>query len=292
MSPTSDDLGRRIEALTEDPNQLDQQPAIYRLQTRNAATIEPQLVNWLWPQWLPFGMLCLYAGYGGIGKSTVALWIAAQCSIGGVLPDGKTAPLINTLIFAAEDSPSHTIIPRLITMGADLCRIEIVTGVGYGDADPDWVRLREHIAAIEQAVAEHDIGLIIIDPVSSFIGDANSDRESDVRAALTPLVAMAERTGCEVLMIRHVSKAGDGSRAASRILGSTAWHDIPRAVWMLADAPEEHQPVTLGRRDTGRGARPGHRQEQPGSQATGADVSPTGRRTVALASARVRRDDR
>lgn len=242
MSPTPEDLEERLRAATEDPRDFDDQPAAFRLLTRNAATIEPQLVDWLWQGWLPFGMLCLYAGYGGIGKSTIALWIVSQCSIGGKMPDGQPAPLLNTLIFASEDSPSHTIIPRLMAMGADLNRIEIVDGAGYNSEDPNWVQLREHIAVIEQAVTDHDIGLIVIDPVSSFIGDANSDRESDVRAALTPLVAMAERTGCAVLMIRHVSKAGDGSRAASRILGSTAWHDMPRTVWMLANAPDEHQP--------------------------------------------------
>jgi hypothetical protein len=117
-----------------------------------------------------------------------------------------------------------------------------VDGIARDDDEPGWVTLRAHLPAIEAAVIQHDIRLVIIDPVSSFIGDANGDKESDVRAGIMPVVAMAERTGAAVLMIRHVSKAGDGARAASRILGSTAWHDVPRAAWMLADAPEEHQP--------------------------------------------------
>ena len=203
------------------------------LQTRRAADVQSREVVWVWEQWLPAGMLGLFAGYGGSGKSTIALQIAAQCSAGGHLPDGKPAPLLNTLIFAAEDSPEHTITPRLMTLGADLGRIHIVDGIPSATSDPSWVQLRAHVAMIEQTVHDLDIGLVIIDPVSSYIGDANSDKESDVRAALTPLVKMAERTGAAVLMIRHVSKSGDGTRAASRILGSTAWHDIPRVAWML-----------------------------------------------------------
>jgi len=227
-------------------------PAI--LQTRRASDIEARAIEWIWKPWLPASMVGLFAGYGGSGKSTVALQIAAQCSKGGVLPDGQPAPILNTLIFAAEDSPEHTIRPRLEGMGADLNRIHVVDGIRQGDGDPGWVRLRAHVAAIEQAVLRCQIGLVIIDPVSSYIGDANGDKESDVRTGITPLVLMAERTGCAVLMIRHVSKAGDGTRAASRILGSTAWHDIPRVAWMLADAPDDHQPEPHedGTRDTRR----------------------------------------
>lgn len=224
------------------------------LQTRRASDIEAREIDWLWKPWLPAGMLTLFAGYGGGGKSTVALSIAAACSTGGRLPDGQAAPQLSTLVFAAEDSPEHTIIPRLTALGANLDRIHVVDGIPQGDGDPGWVQLRAHVAMIEQTVRQLGIGLVILDPVSSFIGDANSDKESDVRAALSPLVKMSERTGCAVLMIRHVSKAGNGERAASRILGSTAWHDLPRVAWMLADAPADHQPEPRedGTRDTRR----------------------------------------
>lgn len=230
------------------------EPAAFRLQTRRASTIEPRDIDWLWKPWLPAGMVGLFAGYGGSGKSTVALSIAAACSHGGILPDGQRAPLSNTLVFAAEDSPEHTIVPRLIALGADLERIHIVEGIARDGDDPGWVTLRNNVPHIEQNVREHEIGLVIVDPVSSFIGDANGDKESDVRAGIMPIVAMADRTGCAVLLIRHVSKAGDGVRAASRILGSTAWHDIPRVAWMLADAPDDHQPEPHedGSRDTRR----------------------------------------
>lgn len=224
------------------------------LQTRKGSDIEPREITWLQRAWLPFGMIGLFAGYGGGGKSTTALHIAAAGSVGGTFPDGQPAPRFNTLYFAAEDSPEHTIVPRLQAMGADLDRIHIVDGIPQAGGDPGWVQLRNHAAAIERTIVALSIGLVIVDPVSSYIGDANSDRESDVRAAIMPLVKVAERTGAAVLLIRHVSKAGDGARAASRILGSTAWHDIPRVVWMLADAPDEHQPEPRedGTRDTRR----------------------------------------
>ena len=239
------DFATRLREATADPvNEDERSPesAGLRLLTRRASEIDPRDIDWLWKPWLPAGMVGVFAGYGGSGKSTVALSIAAAGSTAGTLPDGQTAPLVSTLIFAAEDSPEHTIIPRLIALDADLDRIHVVDGVGRPGDEPGWVTLRNTVPLIEQSVREHAIGLVIIDPVSSFIGDANGDKESDVRSGIMPIVAMAERTGCAVLLIRHVSKAGDGVRAAGRILGSTAWHDIPRVAWMLADAPDEHQP--------------------------------------------------
>lgn len=211
------------------------------LKLRQASEITPREIDWLWERWLPMCMLTLFAGYGGSGKSATALAIAAALTTGGTLPDGSSAPLTNVLILAAEDSPEYTLVPRLIALGANLERVHFVDGVLRDDEVAGWIQLREHIALIEATVRNYSIGLVIIDPVSSYIGDGNSDRESDVRSALMPVVQMAERTGVAVLMIRHVSKGGDNSRAASRILGSTAWHDVPRVAWMLADAPDSHQ---------------------------------------------------
>lgn len=214
------------------------------LKTRVASAITPKAVNWLYPGRIPYGMLSLLAGYGGSGKSTVSLQWATAVSTGGTFPDGTPAPLGNVLYLAAEDSAEHTLIPRLRAMGADLSRIHIADGIRRaGTEDPDWISIREHVGHLEAAITTLGINFLVIDPISSYIGDANADRESDVRAALEPLGAMADRTGCAVLMIRHVSKGGTSTRAASRILGSTAWHDRPRVVMMLGDAPEEHQPA-------------------------------------------------
>jgi hypothetical protein len=214
-----------------------------RLLTRLASEIEPQDVDWLWYRWLARKMIALFAGYGGGGKSTLTLYLAAQFSTGGILPDSTLAPVINILIFAGEDSPEHTIIPRLLSMGADLTRIHIVTGIGISrESDVTWVRADTHAHLIEHHIIEHEIALVIIDPISSYSGDANGDKESDVRAVLMPLVGMAERTNCAILLIRHVSKANIDGRANSRILGSVAWHDVPRLAWMIGDAPLDQLP--------------------------------------------------
>ena len=115
-------------------------------------------------------------------EHTVALATAAAATTGGTRPDGKTAPLTNVLILAAEDSPEHTLIPRLIALGTDPDRVHIVDGVVATMTTNGWIQLREHMPLIEATVRAENIGLVIIDPISSYAGDANGDKESDASA--------------------------------------------------------------------------------------------------------------
>ena len=48
-------------------------------------------------------------------------------------------------------------------------------------------------------------------PVTAYLGDVNSHRDSDVRGALAPLAAAAEEAGVAVVMIRHLNKGVGGS---------------------------------------------------------------------------------
>ena len=53
--------------------------------------------------------------------------------------------------------------------------------------------------------------LVVVDPIMAFLfGDVNSNREQDVRRALTPLKRMAERTGAAVVLVHHLNKTQDG----------------------------------------------------------------------------------
>lgn len=55
-------------------------PAV-RLVRGDAVALEP--VRWLWPGYLPAGMLTLLGGAPGCGKTTIALALAAVVTRGG-----------------------------------------------------------------------------------------------------------------------------------------------------------------------------------------------------------------
>ncbi len=53
---------------------------------------------------------------------------------------------------------------------------------------------------------------MVIDPLMAFLsGKTDSHKDQDVRRALAPLAAFAERTGAAVLIVRHLNKAAGGN---------------------------------------------------------------------------------
>jgi hypothetical protein len=55
------------------------------------AQLGPAMLQWFWPQRIPLGRVTLLAGDPGIGKSLLALDIAARASRGTPWPDEQRA---------------------------------------------------------------------------------------------------------------------------------------------------------------------------------------------------------
>jgi hypothetical protein len=95
------------------------------------------------------------------------------------------------------------------------------------------------------------VALVILDPMLSVLGDTiNDHRAKDVRAALEPLVAAADRTDCLMVAIAHFNK-GNGIDAATLLSGSHAFRDLPRAVFAFA-APQTEKVFTQVKNNLGR----------------------------------------
>src|SRR5918995_520738 len=85
--------------------------------------VEPEEVSWLWPSWLALGKLALVDGDPGLGKSAMALDLAARVSAGLSFPDGARCESAGVVLLSAEDGLADTIRPRLDAAGADTSRI-------------------------------------------------------------------------------------------------------------------------------------------------------------------------
>src|SRR5215471_17221816 len=86
------------------------------------AQVPAQKVEWLWPGYLPRGMLVLLDGDPGLGKSFLTLDIAARLSSGRPMPgeEKHRVPPQHVLLLNAEDDLSRTVQPRLTALGAEL----------------------------------------------------------------------------------------------------------------------------------------------------------------------------
>src|SRR5262249_24808507 len=103
--------------------------------------------------------------------------------------------------------------------------------------------LQADLALLEKKIREiGDVALVIIDPISSYMGKTDSHKNSEVRGALEPLSEMADRLKVAVLSITHFSKAGSGNtnKALHRFIGSIALVGAPRAAFAaIEDADNE-----------------------------------------------------
>src|SRR6266446_4150932 len=136
------------------------------------------------------------------------------------------------IILSAEDGLADTIRPRLEAAEADLDRIRAFAFEALPTIPDD-------LSAIERAITEVGARLVIIDPLVAFFGRAvNAYRDHDVRRALTPLVALAERTRAAVLAIRHLNKTRM-ARAKYRGSGSIGIIGAARSALLVARDPED-----------------------------------------------------
>jgi hypothetical protein len=170
--------------------------------------IQPRPVEWLWRPWIPLGALTLLDGDPGLGKSTIAVDLAARVSVGWAMPPdyGNATDPADVLILSAEDDPHTTIRPRLDAAGADVSRVHILTAMRVGEAEHPPV-LPYDLTAVEGMILDKGIKLTIVDPLMAYLdSDIDSHRDQDVRRCLHQLKLLAERTLSALLIIRHLNK--------------------------------------------------------------------------------------
>lgn len=164
----------------------------------------------------------IYAGPGGVGKSSVTFSWAATISRGSAWPDGLRCPQGRVLIWSGEDDAADTIKPRLAAMGADMSKIEIIEGAHGLPFDP-----ARDFAQLKVQFKPGDISLLIIDPiVSAVAGDMN--KANEVRRGLQAIVDFAGDLDCCVVGITHFNKSSAGKNPTERVTGSQAFTAFAR----------------------------------------------------------------
>lgn len=203
--------------------------------------IEPQPIRWVWPGRIPAGMLTMLAGDPGLGKSYLTTAIASIVSRGKGWPDtpelGFDGPG-GVVLLNAEDSLEFTIAERIDAAGGDRSRIVALKAVNANQDSQIHFDLNRDLDALREAVAlTENCRLVIVDPVSAYMGNVDSHKNADVRSVLAPLSALAEETGVGVLAVSHLAKGGAGVKAIYRTMGSIAFVAAARMAYCVAKDP-------------------------------------------------------
>jgi RecA-family ATPase len=111
---------------------------------------------------------------------------------GFAFPDGEKCEMGEVIFLSAKDDPADTIRPRLDAAGADVSRAHILEAVRVTLADGAQTEkafnLETDLAALEAVLRHHPgVRLIVIDPISAYLGGVDSHSNAEVRAYLRHL---------------------------------------------------------------------------------------------------------
>ncbi len=196
-------------------------------------------VQWLWPSWLPRGVVTLMDGNPGVSKSTVVADLVARITTGRPWPDETPSSGIpqRVMWITTEDDPGRVLRPRIEAAGgaAELVRFvisEVVFPSGAGG-------FRELV--VQRAAETAGLALVILDPLFSHIdASVRTIADSEMRkGVMNPLAETAEAAGVAILVVRHFNKDSQAS-ALNRGAGSLGGIvGAARALWSVTLDPED-----------------------------------------------------
>jgi DNA polymerase bacteriophage-type len=220
-----------------------------------ASEVELENVSWLWPNHLAHGALELLTGDPDLGKSQIHMSYAACVTRGTPWPDGfPGSQPQQVLLVTAEDNYANTVGPRAVAAGVDLTALIYFKGL-VRNGKHEIFLLSSGLRELEQVLLDHDnVGLVLIDPITAYMGSPtsgrfDSHRATDVRSVLGPLKDLAERRRTAISAITHPPKGAKASPLDS-FIGSQAYVAAARIAHLCV--PETEAGLAGAVRNTGR----------------------------------------
>jgi AAA domain len=232
------------ESSNEDAGRSEETAGQQRAETLMLSKVTPRALQWFWKSRIPRGAITMHDGDPDLGKSITWIDIAARCSrTAGEFPDREPCggPK-KTLLLSAEDPVETVIRPRFDAAGGDPEKVILLRSVRrcHNDA-PDLFSLSEDLEILEEVVKRLRPDLVVIDPITAYLGAANSWKDQEVRRVLAPLAALAEKYDFAVILIRHLNKATKVESILYRGGGSIGIIGAARSGLLSAKDPDDSE---------------------------------------------------
>lgn len=203
---------------------------------------EPEPPRFIIRDWLPAGYATLLAGHGGVGKSGIALSLAACIALGRPW-FGLEVRRRRVLYLSCEDRESvlHWRLSRIADhLGVDLADLagglEVVDLVGHdtllwtmetakGNSQTEAMRTLRTLAK--------GADVIVVDGISDVFA-GNENNRGEVKSFVNALLSVVAPDDGALLLVGHVAKpAATNAKTSEGYSGSTQWHNAVRARWYL-----------------------------------------------------------
>lgn len=202
--------------------------------------VETKTPEWLWHPFLALGTFNILEGEEGIGKTFLVCALATAIASGRglpLVPFGEHIEPSNVVLISAEDSFSFVLKSRLESMHAPCERI-----IGV---DEPFTLDAVGIFRLSMLLAEYQPKLTVIDPIFSYTGKINLDRDNDIRSVTDELKRLAEKHRCAIVGIRHIGKSKGMGDARNAGLNGIGWRASARSVLLIGKDPNNERQKAL-----------------------------------------------
>ncbi|WP_158275765.1 AAA family ATPase [Bifidobacterium catulorum] len=186
---------------------------MHNLNFRIANQIEDDdATEWLTP-FIPLAGATFAYGEGGVGKTSFFNLVAAQVTAGkaGGVYDGQG----KGVLILNKETRMGTMRAKLEASGADTRRVTLL------GPEEEVNVCRGLESQLGRYVDEHDISLVIFDPITAYIGNASNNKHEDIKNAVIKLNLFAMKHNAAVVMISHFNRSQHS--IADAYIGSVAW---------------------------------------------------------------------
>jgi hypothetical protein len=204
---------------------------------RSLAGVKPTNVRWLWQSRLAKGKITLFQGDPGLGKSQITIYIASVISKGTEFTDDNHCEQGQVLFITAEDDAADTLKPRLMAQNANMDNIFELQWIKTMSGRTVLFNFEKYMDQLKKVTRTlKNLKLIVVDPISAFLGKVDGNASGEVRGLLNELKNLAEELDVAVILITHNNK-NSGQKAISRSSGSHAFGAAARMVYAFGLRP-------------------------------------------------------
>lgn len=195
--------------------------------------IQIKPTDYLFFPWFPRGKLTAIQGDSSSSKSTFMYAVGARVTTGTDLVGAPCEDPGNVMFITIEDDESDILV-AFQDAGGDVSKLRRITDreqITRLDLSPAGA------AAIEAIIKEHDIKLLVLDPLQQFLG-GDMNKANETRPQMGRLMNIAAENNICLVFLQHMGK--DTSKAAlHRGVGSVDIGAATRSILQIVTDPQD-----------------------------------------------------